>query len=660
MEAEGVESWVMTEDRSSCEIRGVTPNRDKYLNVSHVLQLGGVNENISYEYPQLQHKHYTGCIRNLIVDSKLYDLGSPAESSSTLAGCSLIDNHCTDLEQLPSCGKQGSCHGEWGSFSCLCEKGFTGPHCDQVTPEFSFDGRSHIQLQLLWSLPARQTRVQVGVRTRALTGVILSLLSQDQSEYLRLEVINGLLAVFYNLGDGDYNISLPYHRLDDGDWHEVELDRYGREFTLRLDGGGGRLEITASPGQSQEIIIDPSVVMLGNSFPSGHNRSFLGCLRDVRFNGHSIPLDHNEHSEGLQVLVASQGVSVGCYSDACRKHHCSPPFVCVDLWRQHDCRCPPGHMTKETSLGRVCIYTLCASRPCRHGTCVAHSLSRYSCHCSEGYRGRHCEVALAVFHSEGSNSLSLSSMFAISICVMAFLVLMLGLFLYSCWRRHKGLKEGVYQVSAHHGEWEDIRENVLNYDEEGGGEQDQNAFNMVELQRSLQPSPAQSLRYSYTQNTNSNPQTKLQDNNKTGMSNGSGSAAIALRLSIPPSEAETLSSPLTFRRSQRAFSFSSQDLARYLCEVIRDMEHTEDPGTMTTPRRPSGKERNLASVRSLSSLSASQGSEVRLHASQITRMDTFRTLRAMMCDLRGDSKTPDSQRDKLRESRGQLKCEKNG
>lgn len=58
----------------------------------------------------------------------------------------------------------------------------------QVTPEFSFDGRSHIQLQLLWSLPARRTQVQIGVRTRALTGVILSLLSQEQSEYLRLEV----------------------------------------------------------------------------------------------------------------------------------------------------------------------------------------------------------------------------------------------------------------------------------------------------------------------------------------------------------------------------------------------------------------------------------------------------------------------------------------
>ena len=61
----------------------------------------------------------------------------------------------------------------------------------QVAPEFSFDGRSHIQLQLSWSLPARQTRVQVGVRTRAATGVILSLLSQEQTEYLRLEVSQG-------------------------------------------------------------------------------------------------------------------------------------------------------------------------------------------------------------------------------------------------------------------------------------------------------------------------------------------------------------------------------------------------------------------------------------------------------------------------------------
>ncbi|TRY91651.1 hypothetical protein DNTS_028324, partial [Danionella cerebrum] len=70
IEMEGVGSWLTTVDHSSCEVTGVTPNMDKHLNGTQVLQLGGVNEKLPYVYPQLQHKHFTGCIRNLIVDSK--------------------------------------------------------------------------------------------------------------------------------------------------------------------------------------------------------------------------------------------------------------------------------------------------------------------------------------------------------------------------------------------------------------------------------------------------------------------------------------------------------------------------------------------------------------------------------------------------------------
>lgn len=65
---------------------------------------------------------------------QLYDLGSPAESSNTVPGCSFVDGQCTNMEQLPSCGKRGHCHGEWGSFSCTCQPGFVGPQCDQGKP----------------------------------------------------------------------------------------------------------------------------------------------------------------------------------------------------------------------------------------------------------------------------------------------------------------------------------------------------------------------------------------------------------------------------------------------------------------------------------------------------------------------------------------------
>uniref|UniRef100_A0A3P8S899 Si:ch211-186j3.6 n=1 Tax=Amphiprion percula TaxID=161767 RepID=A0A3P8S899_AMPPE len=325
MEMEGLGSWLTTEDHSSCEAMGVTPNTD-HLNMSQVLQLGGVNEDIPYIYPQLQHKHFTGCIRNLIVDSKLYDLGSPADSQSSSPGCLTTDSSCVNMG-YPSCGHRGRCHGEWGSFSCQCVPGYTG----HQVPEYSFDGHSHVHFQLSSPLPARRTWIQVLIRTRKHSSIIFNLISKEQSEYLRLE---GLLCVFYNLGDGDYNLTLPTYRLDNGEWHEVFLDRHDNEMMLRLDGGGGQREVTGLRGRSREIVIDPTVVMLGNTFPSAVNKSFQ-CMRDLRLNGRYLPLDSQPRDGVSQVSI--QGLSVGCSSDSCKRNQCSPPFTCVDLWRVHEC-----------------------------------------------------------------------------------------------------------------------------------------------------------------------------------------------------------------------------------------------------------------------------------------------------------------------------------
>lgn len=83
------------------------------------------------------------------------------------------------------------------------------------------------------------------------------------------------------------------------------------------------------------------------------------------------------------------------------------------------CRCPPGHMIRVNGTKKSCVYTLCATRPCHRGTCVAQSPSKFTCHCPEGYRGRHCETTLAVYREDVS--LSFSLLFAICICFMALL-----------------------------------------------------------------------------------------------------------------------------------------------------------------------------------------------------------------------------------------------
>lgn len=56
---------------------------------------------------------------------------------------------------------------------------------------------------------------------------------------------------------------------------------------------------------------------------------------------------------------------------------------------------------------------------------------------------------------------------------LLFTALFSAVVLWARWKSRKGLTGGVYHVSAHHEDLEDIRENILNYNEEGGGEQDE-------------------------------------------------------------------------------------------------------------------------------------------------------------------------------------------
>ncbi|KAJ6666039.1 hypothetical protein lerEdw1_000943 [Lerista edwardsae] len=485
-EIEGVGKWLSTEDRTNCEVIGFVPQARRYLNMNQVLQLGGVKESIPYAYPQLQHKHFSGCIRNLIVDTQVYDLESPAESLNSSPGCTLTDGSCDKMGSSP-CGDHGRCLGEWGSFTCHCLPGYYGYKCDKVAEEYSFGPGSHIRYQLPDFVLARRTLVEAMIRTREPNGVIVSMSSRHKDEHITLQVAQGLLVVSYNLGDGELAVSLPSYQIDNGEWHHVFLERNENEFILRLDEGGGKREILKAAGVYKEIIIDPSSLVVGNTYPANQNHSFQGCMKDVRFNNYGLPLD----SYPKEMVLSAQGVKKGCLSDACRSNPCSPQFICIDLWMIHECSCPPGHMLVENATGRHCIYTACAQRPCNYGTCVSQSASKFRCHCPDGYAGRNCEITLAIFHKDAG--LSFSSMFAICICFLALLVLFSGVFLWTRWKSHKSMNGGVYHVTTGQDDLEGIRENILNYNEEGGGEQDQDAYNMAELQMSLQTSPAYSL-----------------------------------------------------------------------------------------------------------------------------------------------------------------------
>uniref|UniRef100_A0A3P9H2T4 Si:dkey-22o22.2 n=1 Tax=Oryzias latipes TaxID=8090 RepID=A0A3P9H2T4_ORYLA len=472
-ELEGTGGGALKMDESGCRTAGETPGNQRYdkkktrIMSPHPLQLGGVKEMTPYR----RYKSFTGCIRNLVVDSQVYDLESPGESVDSVAGCRLTDGVCVTAAG-PSCGVHASCLADWGSFSCECHPGYTGHKCDRAVQEFSFDSNSLLRFQLRGGSSSRRTNVQLLLRTRATSGTLLYVASKEASEYIVLEISEGHVSVRANLGDGAHTLRLPNHRVDVGQWVLVSLSRYDNMFTLRLEQGGGSREVNAQLGNGKEIVIYPSALMVGNAPRTDAKDDFQGCLRDVRFNGQVLPLDGQ--SRDLISVLERRGVTSGCSSDACSSQPCRSPLRCVDLWRKHQCKCPgPQVMVTDDSGQHRCVPSPCVSSSCRNGgTCHALSPDTFRCRCQAGFRGQHCELGQVKGHRLAA--LSPSSILAISMCLLFFIVVLVAV---TVWNqkgsRNKFRKRGVYHIPAEHESWEDIRENILNYNEEGGGEQDQ-------------------------------------------------------------------------------------------------------------------------------------------------------------------------------------------
>ena len=52
--------------------------------------------------------------------------------------------------------------------------------------------------------------------------------------------MGGLLQATYSLGDGPIIVSLSNVPASDGQWHQVMLERHGKELMLKMDSGEGR------------------------------------------------------------------------------------------------------------------------------------------------------------------------------------------------------------------------------------------------------------------------------------------------------------------------------------------------------------------------------------------------------------------------------------
>lgn len=281
-------------DRSRCENGTQVPPFNEFLNVNAPLQLGGVksqNEPLEVYFSwRYQHTQvgFSGCIKNFIHNSVMYDLGSPGSYSNSLPGCQAADDSCRSNTITRKC-YNGHCLGTYNNARCICKPGWHGGRCDKETQSKMFQQSSYIKYALSFDPDPYRTDVQLMFRTRNKHGELFRVASKHGREYSILEIKDKKLRFRFNLNNlkssEERELWLPYVTVSDGHWHTVQVLRYGSTAAISLDGGGGRRynEINEYLGMHQLMTVEKQNVVAGG---------------DVQYVGPGVTVVDNDFQEG--------------------------------------------------------------------------------------------------------------------------------------------------------------------------------------------------------------------------------------------------------------------------------------------------------------------------------------------------------------------------
>ncbi len=157
------------------------PPFNEYLNVNTPLQIGGMAADkfdpLRFHWSHTpQGKPFDGCIRNIVHNSKLYDLAEPGLFRYSKPGCTPVEEACN--ANFPGsgslvgvggggssrCGEHGTCVGSLRQPTCECNPGWTGQDCSVETMPATFDPQSYVKYALSFEPDRFTTEIQLRFR----------------------------------------------------------------------------------------------------------------------------------------------------------------------------------------------------------------------------------------------------------------------------------------------------------------------------------------------------------------------------------------------------------------------------------------------------------------------------------------------------------------
>uniref|UniRef100_A0A915Q454 Uncharacterized protein n=1 Tax=Setaria digitata TaxID=48799 RepID=A0A915Q454_9BILA len=342
-------------DDSSCRRVKVTADDDERLNVVAPLQVGGVAPLSGNDrYPGVVTAfamHFEGCMRDLVVNNEVYDLGVPdyvSEEHSQI-DCQLTEAACglNDISE-PYCSNVPK---------CLCDPGYGGDRCDTPFTWVEFGPGSFVEYDVKVGLEDKTTNVDVlFLPGKASAGTGELGFAGAGEKYISTSLENYSPAAKFDFSSAASNtpveLQLNNLHLQDNTSYWMQFSRSPVRASLSIDGvyhGVLPLNPLKIPYQ-----IDINELLLGALNVQGA-KGFRGCIGSFRWQHINLPLmkdrdSSSSHSgsgsDSIISIKQSKGVQSGCSQrKTCANvgfAYCGGSFVCTDFWKGPFCTCPEG------------------------------------------------------------------------------------------------------------------------------------------------------------------------------------------------------------------------------------------------------------------------------------------------------------------------------